>query len=275
MEIICLQCGSVSKRAVRTIQGSFLLECSLWLLFILPGIIYSVWRLTTKAKVCPTCSSREIVPLASPIGQKLQRELATAGPVALGIGTPVVSDAAIGCSSCGGEIPGGSTFRSHCGTKSPSASKITKATTAPSNRSTLGRRLAWSVGGLVGGLPLLAFFAALAQHPATVSNRAVPRETPVAPSPVSVHAVQLGELVVARQSSICGSSVQAFDEMIKWSVQGDQHEMFRVLVTTGSSMWTAGSQAKVLDRGGFMHGRTKIRILKTQRECWVPSEAVQ
>jgi len=50
MPIICLQCGSVNERAVKTIQGSFLLECFLWLLFILPGVIYSVWRLTTKGK---------------------------------------------------------------------------------------------------------------------------------------------------------------------------------------------------------------------------------
>jgi hypothetical protein len=275
MEIICLQCGSVSKRAVRTIQGSFLLECFLWLLFILPGVIYSVWRLTTKAKVCPACSSREIVPLESPMGQKLQRELATAGPVTASSAILASSDAAIRCSSCGQQIPIGSTFCSNCGTKSPGASKLTPATTAPRNRSNLGRRVAWSVGGLIVGLPLLIVIASLAQHQPTVSSQTVPRQVPAATAPVSAHPVQLGELVVARQNSICGSSVQAFDEMIKWAVRRDEREMFRVLLTTGSSVWTTGSQAKVLDRGGFMYGRTKIRILKTQRECWVPSEAVQ
>jgi hypothetical protein len=50
--------------------------------------------------------------------------------------------------------------------------------------------------------------------------------------------------------------------------------MFRVLILTGSSVETTGSQGKVLDSGGFLHSRTKIRILTTRREWWVPSEAV-
>jgi hypothetical protein len=53
--------------------------------------------------------------------------------------------------------------------------------------------------------------------------------------------------------------------MVKWAVRGDEREMFRVLVTTGSSMWTTGSSAKVLDVGGFLYSRTRIRILKTKR----------
>jgi hypothetical protein len=85
--------------------------------------------------------------------------------------------------------------------------------------------------------------------------------------------VRPGDVIVAHDNSICGSSVQAYDDMVKWAVRGDEREMLRVLVLTGSSMWTTGSQAKVLDVGGFMFSRTKIRILETQRECWVPSEA--
>jgi hypothetical protein len=86
---------------------------------------------------------------------------------------------------------------------------------------------------------------------------------------------QPGDVVVARSTSLCGSSPEAFDEMVKWAVQKDTQEMYRTLLRTGSSVWTEGSEAKVMDRGGFMYGRTKIRIIKTQRECWVPSEAVQ
>jgi hypothetical protein len=86
---------------------------------------------------------------------------------------------------------------------------------------------------------------------------------------------QPGSVVVARSASLCGSSPEAFDEMVKWAVRKDTREVYRTLVRTASSVWTEGSEAKVLERGGFMYGRTKIRILKTQRECWVPSEAVQ
>src|SRR5579864_4015167 len=119
MPIICLQCGSVSERAVKTMQGSFLLECLLWLLFILPGVIYSVWRLTTKAKACPVCFSREIVPLDSPMGQKLQRELATVAPEAQDSTTELhaASEAPRGCPNCGHQLSAGSTFCGHCGTK--------------------------------------------------------------------------------------------------------------------------------------------------------------
>ena len=80
MAIICTRCGSVSKRAQRTMQGSFLMECFLWLLFIVPGLIYSIWRLTTKGRACPACGSRDIVPLTTPMGQKLQRQFAAQPP---------------------------------------------------------------------------------------------------------------------------------------------------------------------------------------------------
>jgi hypothetical protein len=275
MAIICLQCGSVNKRAVGTIQGSFLLECFLWLLFILPGIIYSVWRLTTKAKVCPACSSREIVPLASPMGQKLQRELATVGSVPPSvIELPAAAEIPSRCSNCGQQSPAGSSFCGHCGTKRTASSESTHTATPPNN-SIRGGRLGWRVVGLIVGIPLVVLVATLAQRQPAASIHAGHRQASVAPAPVAVHAVHPGELAIARQNSICGSSVQALDEMVKWAVRGDEREMFRVLVTTGSSMWTTGSSAKVLDVGGFLYSRTRIRILKTQRECWVPSEAVQ
>lgn len=276
MPIICLQCGSISERAVRAMQGSFLLECFLWLLFIVPGVFYSVWRLTTKARICPTCSSREIVPLSSPIGQKLQRELAT-GVVTPDTATalPSQSGTPVACSICGHKISATSSFCSRCGTTTSIHSGQAPTTDTPPSSSVPSRRLAWRVGGLVVGIPLVVFFASQVWRQSPASTPAMPRRAPATPSHLSVHPVLPGELVVARQNSICGSSVQAFDEMIKWAVRGDQREMFRVLVTTGSSMWTTGSSAKVLDVGGFLYSRTKIRILKTGRECWVPSEAVQ
>jgi hypothetical protein len=46
----------------------------LWLFGILPGLIYHIWRSSTERKVCPSCTSREIVGLSSPMGQKLLRE---------------------------------------------------------------------------------------------------------------------------------------------------------------------------------------------------------
>lgn len=35
--------------------GSFLVELLLWICFLIPGLIYSVWRLSARKKVCSRC----------------------------------------------------------------------------------------------------------------------------------------------------------------------------------------------------------------------------
>jgi hypothetical protein len=55
-EFYCPNCGTVGRPKTAT-RGSFLMEVSLWLLLIVPGLIYSLWRLTTKTKVCPKCGA--------------------------------------------------------------------------------------------------------------------------------------------------------------------------------------------------------------------------
>ena len=73
-QLICLNCGTVGAPKTVT-KGSFLVEIILWLFFIIPGIIYSIWRLTTRAKACCSCGAENMVPLNSPIGKKLQNTL--------------------------------------------------------------------------------------------------------------------------------------------------------------------------------------------------------
>lgn len=53
------------------VKGSFLLEVFLWLFFLLPGIIYTFWRHTTKQKVCPRCGHAAMIPVDTPKGQEL------------------------------------------------------------------------------------------------------------------------------------------------------------------------------------------------------------
>ncbi|HEY8085904.1 MAG TPA: hypothetical protein VIE69_09920 [Methylophilaceae bacterium] len=79
-EKICAKCGYVGH-AKKITKGSFLVEVILWLLFIpglgyfssgriysqggllyvmlffIPGVIYSLWRITTKYYVCPNCDT--------------------------------------------------------------------------------------------------------------------------------------------------------------------------------------------------------------------------
>ena len=131
------------------------------------------------------------------------------------------------------------------------------------------------------GLFVLLFVAALLAPRS--STGATSQSGQAQPSPVhTARHARLGEIVTAkREASPCGSTPEAFDEIVKWAVAGDTQEMFRVIATTGSSLWTRGSQAKVLDSGGFLYDRTKIRILSPEpagyvaaEECWVTSEAV-
>lgn len=70
---ICAHCGEVGKPVTRT-KGSIWIEILLWLTFLVPGLIYSVWRLTTKYKGCPSCGAANPVPLNTPRGQKLYAE---------------------------------------------------------------------------------------------------------------------------------------------------------------------------------------------------------
>ena len=73
---ICSKCGNKSL-PVEFVKGSFFIEVVLWLFLLLPGLIYSIWRLTTKALVCPKCKTPGMLPLDSPMGKKLDQDLQT------------------------------------------------------------------------------------------------------------------------------------------------------------------------------------------------------
>ena len=42
--------------------------------FIVPGLIYSIWRQSSYHKACPVCGSSSLIPVDSPVGQKLLKE---------------------------------------------------------------------------------------------------------------------------------------------------------------------------------------------------------
>lgn len=65
----CKDCGSVGEPKTAT-RGSMGVEVILWLCFLVPGLIYSIWRLSSKHDVCAACGSENLVPLASPAGKQ-------------------------------------------------------------------------------------------------------------------------------------------------------------------------------------------------------------
>lgn len=69
--LYCTQCGTVSN-GVRHVPGSILIELVLWICFLIPGLIYSVWRHAAQKKACPSCKQAGLIPVISP---KAKREL--------------------------------------------------------------------------------------------------------------------------------------------------------------------------------------------------------
>jgi hypothetical protein len=60
--IRCPNCAYEGKARKYT-KGSFLIELLLWLLFILPGLLYSLWRVSSRYTGCPNCQYQYVYPL--------------------------------------------------------------------------------------------------------------------------------------------------------------------------------------------------------------------
>lgn len=71
---ICTQCGRQGKPALIT-KGSIFIEIVLWLMFLLPGLIYSIWRHASRVKGCPDCKTPTMIKTDSPIGKQLLNTL--------------------------------------------------------------------------------------------------------------------------------------------------------------------------------------------------------
>lgn len=79
-ERICVDCGTVGSPK-SGMQGSLLVEVVLWCLMILPGLIYSIWRFTTKAARCASCGSKNLIKTDSPRGRVLLQQFGGAGKI--------------------------------------------------------------------------------------------------------------------------------------------------------------------------------------------------
>lgn len=68
--MVCPSCGSRGEPKTIT-KGSTGIELILWLCLLVPGLIYSIWRLSSRVKGCPSCGSMGMIPANSPHGKKL------------------------------------------------------------------------------------------------------------------------------------------------------------------------------------------------------------
>lgn len=69
---ICTRCGSASGAS--QMPGSGWIEVVLWLAYIVPGVIYSIWRRSKKYEACPACGCKDLIPMATPAGQRLVKQ---------------------------------------------------------------------------------------------------------------------------------------------------------------------------------------------------------
>jgi hypothetical protein len=70
MKYICANCGYLGEPK-KIKRGSPIIEIFLWLFFIFPGLLYSLWRLITKVEACPKCKAPNMIPEDTPKGQEL------------------------------------------------------------------------------------------------------------------------------------------------------------------------------------------------------------
>lgn len=70
---ICKQCGTLNETG-DSLPGSGWIELVLWLCYIVPGLVYSIWRRTKRNAACAACSSRELVQVGTPVGSQLLQQ---------------------------------------------------------------------------------------------------------------------------------------------------------------------------------------------------------
>jgi len=73
-EYICRTCGSIGKPK-RVNKGYFWAEIFLWLCFLIPGFLYTLWRTFNKFNMCRSCKGLEVIPTDTPMGRKLVDEM--------------------------------------------------------------------------------------------------------------------------------------------------------------------------------------------------------
>jgi len=98
----CLDCGYVGP-SEQYAPGKRLTEVRLWFFFLVPGMIYSLWRFFARYDGCANCASQRIVPVDSPVAQAALRKL-----------SPTPSAQSWYCMACGKPIFGGGNFCSSC-----------------------------------------------------------------------------------------------------------------------------------------------------------------
>jgi len=73
---LCMECGC-QREPMDVKRGLLVIEIFMWFLYILPGVIYSIWRRVRKQQVCPNCRYPSVVLTSSPRAMGMMRMIKT------------------------------------------------------------------------------------------------------------------------------------------------------------------------------------------------------
>lgn len=72
--MFCSACGHEGPTKQIT-KGSTAIELVLWLLFLVPGLIYSIWRHNSRTAGCEVCGATTLIPPNSPMALQQKKTL--------------------------------------------------------------------------------------------------------------------------------------------------------------------------------------------------------
>lgn len=69
---VCTNCEYIGQAYQ---SGSFWLGLVLWCCYIVPGLLYTIWCMTTAKNVCPKCGQKTMLSVKLPKGEKLRDKI--------------------------------------------------------------------------------------------------------------------------------------------------------------------------------------------------------
>ena len=69
--VVCRSCGRYAAIPGKRMPGNLALEVLLWFFYLIPGVIYTMWRRqdSNAVRYCTECDSQDLLPIFSPEGQ--------------------------------------------------------------------------------------------------------------------------------------------------------------------------------------------------------------
>ncbi len=67
--LLCTQCGAETSAPLKLPPGSPWVALVLAVPFVIPGLVYTVWRYTMRRTVCPTCGHAQLIPGDAPLAR--------------------------------------------------------------------------------------------------------------------------------------------------------------------------------------------------------------